>query len=388
MESFSTPIQKFIDSWNKYTWAKPSDIELVMVLARDMEPKLSAIRSHFSKLPDYAFENMVLYYLKAKMFAERNPDYYERKAYERLTQFRADAEKAFWEIQQKKLFNAQCPWRADKVKLKGIKLTVDFNYWEDRIEHCPAIEPVTREEVDLYIRYLSSTNCNAGQFRKYYRYQDYDEWKRDDEAEDKNGNLSAWFEFYDTYMGTGHLLRLPDVRFELEMHYYHYEAERKKTQEPSTPATPPNLFVKNPTYHFIDPENKPIFAQLASKMEEPEIALLFKEWARQIEDKYLRHDKSEMQTMIDLIMSGADRPVPIKAHYNFREAVINAAFDYKHERMAEHMHDVYEDYLFRREMGIVSEMKPPLTPEEAHKYYAKHILNGREAAGEPRNLNF
>lgn len=373
--------------------AKTEQMEMVHHLARQLEGKLDGIRAHFSHLPDYAIDDLIVYYLRTRISAESHPEFYERKAIERITQFRPDAEKAFWEIQQKKLFNAQCLWRADKVKLKGISVTLDFNYWEDRIENCPAIPPVTQAEVDLYVRYLRSPDCNAGQFRKYFNYQGYDQWKRDDQSETKNDGLPRWFEFYDTYMGTGSMLRLPDVRFELEMYYFHYQnrfhkkvAETKKQQAQENPLSHPT---PPPTIHqYPNVQNKNLHLMVAEAFEEPEILNLFREWVATSDDRYLAAEKEDMNTVIDLILRNADRPVPIKAHYNFREAVIRAAFNYKHERMAEHMQSVYEDYLFRMETGIGYEMKPPLTPAEENHHYIQHILDGRQLAGETRDLNF
>ncbi len=33
-------------------------------------------------------------------------------------------------IQQKKFFNLQCLWRAEKIKLEGFKICYDFDYWQ------------------------------------------------------------------------------------------------------------------------------------------------------------------------------------------------------------------------------------------------------------------
>ena len=53
------------------------------------------------------------------------------------------AEKGLWEIQQKKLFIKQCLWRAEKIELPDIKISYDFQYWEQNIKNCPFLEPVT-----------------------------------------------------------------------------------------------------------------------------------------------------------------------------------------------------------------------------------------------------
>ncbi|HEX2983457.1 MAG TPA: hypothetical protein VHO28_07930, partial [Ignavibacteriales bacterium] len=44
------------------------------------------------------------------------------------------AELRLWEIQQKKLFNLQCQWRAGMISLPEIETSYDFKYWEKNIE--------------------------------------------------------------------------------------------------------------------------------------------------------------------------------------------------------------------------------------------------------------
>ena len=57
-------------------------------------------------------------------------------------------------IQQKKLFDKQCQWRAETFTHPAIETTSDFNYWEKNILNCPFIDPITEEDVALYIEFL------------------------------------------------------------------------------------------------------------------------------------------------------------------------------------------------------------------------------------------
>src|ERR1041384_1540012 len=74
-----------------------------------------------------------------------------------------DATSRLKEIQQKKLFDIQCQWRAEKIKIPGVRITCDFYYWEENIFNCPFISPVSSQDFDLYMQYLQSSNFEKEQ---------------------------------------------------------------------------------------------------------------------------------------------------------------------------------------------------------------------------------
>ena len=53
------------------------------------------------------------------------------------------------QIQQKKLFDLQCLWRAGNIDLEGVLISNDFSRWERDVMNCPFIPPITPQEVDL-----------------------------------------------------------------------------------------------------------------------------------------------------------------------------------------------------------------------------------------------
>ena len=50
-------------------------------------------------------------------------------------------------IQHKKLFDKQCLWRAEKIKIDGLQLCCEFLQWENNILNCPFIDPVSEEDL-------------------------------------------------------------------------------------------------------------------------------------------------------------------------------------------------------------------------------------------------
>ncbi|MEI8203567.1 MAG: hypothetical protein WCH34_11175 [Bacteroidota bacterium] len=126
--------------------------------------------------------------------------------------------KALEEIQQKKLFNAQCLWRAEKIKLKGIDICEDFMYWEYRILWCPSIPLIEQHELDFYIRYLRESSLEE-EFDKRGEYQSYEHIKNAFLKKEEEYCYSPWYRFYDKEFGTHSLFELPNIREEKEDFY-------------------------------------------------------------------------------------------------------------------------------------------------------------------------
>ncbi|MDO7877400.1 hypothetical protein Q5H93_21850 [Hymenobacter sp. ASUV-10] len=66
-----------------------------------------------------------------------------------------------WQIQQRKLFVQQCQWRADALDLRaeGIETAADFGSWGHRIHECAWLPPITKAEVEEYLAYLETEDC-------------------------------------------------------------------------------------------------------------------------------------------------------------------------------------------------------------------------------------
>jgi len=143
---------------------------------------------------------------------------------------------ALIEIQQKKLFNAQCLWRAEKIKLPGIGICYDFRYWEDHIFACHDIPPITEAEIDLYTCYLKETPCNEP-FDELKNYQDYEEFvNQKNEAGDAFWD-NPWYSYYDSKEGTESYFGLTDIRSDKEEKYmdiYRKDYNEKHRQEIET----------------------------------------------------------------------------------------------------------------------------------------------------------
>ena len=176
-----------------------------------------------------------------------------------------EATERLWEIQQRKLFELQCRWRAEEVRLpaRHVELSQDFETWGARIERCSLVTPISAAEVDDYLAYLLSDACTDAHddFARPRDWQDYNRCRRylllqaegqnprqvqrdavNNPGEGMSGlaamlddfflSYPAWYAHCDAQAGPPNLvLYLPDHRGEKEA-YYLYLGQTGKLPDP------------------------------------------------------------------------------------------------------------------------------------------------------------
>lgn len=197
------------------------------------------------------------------------------------TEVQERAQTRLWDIQQKKLFDLQCRWRAGLFQHPDLHVTDQFDYWGRHPDRCPFLPPITPEELALYLDYLNQPDCpegNWGRSRRTPLWQDYhhlrseyypdelallppdshvftasennfDDDDLDDLDEDDDDDFDekekdaapaypAWYRFYDQHHGTGHLRHLPNVRGLRQQHYQHLHLTNGWRNPPAAPPAP------------------------------------------------------------------------------------------------------------------------------------------------------
>jgi len=380
-------LKSFSDFFDKKKQEVTSDQQLVDAIKKDLEALYPKIRQFYSAYSESSVQSLVNHYAHLKYRFIKSADYYRRTAENQLLEYRPQAEECFWQIQQKKLFNLQCQWRAGSITLPGIDTTFDFMKWEHDIAHCPCLPPVTQDEVDLYIRYLHSPNCDVGGPRLLYNWQDYNTYKSSYQKEEED-ILPSWYSFYDTYMGTTALLSLPDVKSEKEQFYRRLLAQRKKEEQikAGTYKEPPPYVPPKPFLNYFDQKTLVRFVREFETSENQELFFNFQHvnYQPSREDEYLNE---RLETILHTILYKAKEHIPVEAHDDWRQAVIRAAEAYERKKIAEALPSVFEEYCFRLEAGITL---PPLekNPYDWVDQFKQEILDGRAANGEPRDFNY
>ena len=93
-----------------------------------------------------------------------------------------EATERLWEIQQRKLFELQCRWRAGEVALPTdqVELTDDFELLAADIERCRLVPAIAAAEVEDYVAFLLSDDCTdaGGSLFRPHDWQNYPRYRR------------------------------------------------------------------------------------------------------------------------------------------------------------------------------------------------------------------
>ena len=285
-----------------------------------------------------------------------------------------------WQIQQRKLFNLQCEWRAGLITLPDVRTTWDFHYWGLMIQRCPFLSPISYGEYDLFQQYIMSNNYEDEHYY-YIDWQEYDQLKECNDESDSGPEYPEWYAYYELYREGANWRMMSNVRGEKEDTYLRlYREERDKGKPPIhyTPMDP------RPQLSPYDHKTMEEFVRL---FETPEMLRCLQAYWRHKE----MTDDEELEHAI-LTLKCASSPIPMEPHDNWRDAILAAA------RYARQVNDsqackwAYTDYLRRQELGLPYEItldKESLENEEKWRNdKADKVRRGRVLNGEPDDWNF
>ncbi|HEY4786700.1 MAG TPA: hypothetical protein VIH57_11650 [Bacteroidales bacterium] len=325
---------------------------------------------------------------KAKL-AEHYEYYVEASTQTKEVKYREETESMLNLIRQKKLFNLQLEWRADKIKINEIRVAYDFEFWGQHIDSCPFIPRITEAEISVMQQFLRSENYEEVY---WYELQNYEFVMEKDET-GSFVNMPEWFEFYDGIMGTGSLLLLPDIRGKKEEYYMEKaREERAKMKKDEPPKDPPAPYIAPPPTLIGTAEEKAKFAGFFEK--DKHFIELFKFWQAQCTPVIGNNDidRSEIDEAIDLLEE-ADYKVIMPGGLNWREAIVLCARQYMNNIIANELPAVYDEYLMLTDLGISKgpsqeEIEEIYLKENIASFFLEGIKKGRKACGEPEDFNF
>ena len=310
-----------------------------------------------------------------KEWNESDATEWEDNAFERLQ-----------EIQQKKLFDIQCQWRAEKLTLHEIIICMDFKYWENNVMNCPFIAPVTEEEINIYMQYLESFNFEDEQ-GWFESWQDYHGIKEAYETDNANRNFPEWYDFYNGRKGTGVYLQFPDLRGMKEDKYIALWREEKNRLDEANKIIQPPAETR-PHLTNWPHSQVPWFVET---FEDKKTQAYFKVYGG---NKFDDDDDDFEDTFgedIDNIthyLEKAREIIPVQAWFDYREALSRAYRKYECRKIAEAMPAAYQRYMMYVTTGMQFNGEPWDNWKKNHDDWINIILRGRELCGEPRDLDF
>jgi hypothetical protein len=339
-------------------------------------------------------ESFLMNYAERKAYlAEHYESYTEIPKYAKEIKFKDKTDGIFQFIRQKKLFNMQLQWRAEQITIKEVKMAYDFSFWGKHIETCPFIPAVTEDEISAMKEFLKNNYVwDENGFWSYYQYQDYRHLMEKNEQDDFV-NMPDWYKFYDTMMGTGFLLLLPDIRGRKEEYYIEisHEEERRKMEEKAKQNPPPANVISAP-HIFASPGEMYSFAKLCEK--DTYFVDLFEVWKHACEPSKTAHRISDERIEQAIwMLQEAEIPVIMPGGLEWRDAILLCANQYQNAVISENLDVVLEEYQMFSELGISKGLSSDEIREEYNKfgllqYIAQSILRGRELCGEPMDFNF
>jgi len=293
------------------------------------------------------------------------------------------------QILQKKLFDAQCLWRAEQVVFDQVAVTDDFRYLEANVRACPFIEPITEADLELYGHYLQSSNFELDQY-PVVGWQDHHEIVgayRSDE-----GHVPAWYEFHNGRTGLGVYMTLPDIRLPKERLYQNlwYDTvreakgkEKRANDGAKAPVVSTLPDVPGALTPLVDCHRDDWMKWFVDTFEDEQTKKVFKS-VKGIRNS--QHYDRWLESNL-MLLSRADRTVPMEGWYDWKEAIHRAADSYSRIRIAETLHEAFEQYRLHIDMGLGFELSSA-PPYEQEAGYRKIILDGRELNGDPRDFDF
>ena len=343
-------------------------------------------KEYFRNYSEHSVESFVKSYASRKLQLVHFYDFYANAYHEKeITElsFQKKAEDMLSLILQKKLFNMQLLWRAGQLEIDEIAITYDFQFWEKYILSCPFIPTISKHEVDMMKEYLLLFDENDEVEDHYLQWQDYDSLT-EKEANSLMEEMPEWYEFYDSRMGTGTLLLLPNHKGIKENFYLGICRQEHRENNPPPVYTEPAPYLYGFIKDHID------FAKCFET--DKYFKALFKYY------NYYQEKENRDPNYDDLIeavrfLLKADRPVYCHSHLTWDKAIVVAAKEYRNTKIVESLDFVYEEYLMMKELGFSKdkspeELKTEYDKDEIARIYRKNILKGRVLNGEPEDFNY
>lgn len=295
----------------------------------------------------------------------------------------------------KKLFDIHCAWRSEKIKIEGVNFAYLFDIWESDIFSCPFIEPVTQEDIDLFIRFLHKCPIELS-YLGYCEGQDYEDIKAYYVDGSKSPRIedcyvNSWYDFHCQETGMDlFLIASSDLRGPKEEFYADLgrEEERAKAKQESKPSVSThNQEETLPDIEFYDEKFLDNFVKRFDTKDSYRRYSEKKTWMK----PFLDNKTAEIEEDLGLLYR-AKRLVPMDHNEDWRDGVKYAVERYKREMIIDILPLAMKAYKDHLETGVplphLDQEDQELFRNNMIKIFENQILRGRELNGEPRDFNF
>lgn len=343
-------------------------------------------RAYFANYRPDSIENFIKTYVSRKVHLIQCYQFYSDEYHEKeLTElnYQKQAEQMLELILQKKLFNMQLRWRAGQLEIDGIDMSHDFEFWAKHIFACTFVPTITSHELELMKEYLLRFDEDDEVDERYISWQDYDLLTQKDEHGDME-NMSDWYDFYDSRMGTRMLLLLPNHKGTMEDFYLNLSRKPAGAVNPpvNTPEPLPSLYSWGTD----------IFGFAEHFEKDKYFSALFKYCKYYDEKEKRRPNFEDLKETIEYLQT-ADRPIYMKSDLTWDKALMAAAKEYRNTKIVEALAFAFDEYLMMKELGFSKDKSPEEIMKEYNNDYIvqlfrEKILEGRVLNGEPKDFKY
>ena len=369
--------------------------EKTAVACKEELLKNEKVKQMYVDFSKHSVDSFVEYYTGKKVQTLEWGDKYIEWRNKRIEDWLEKGVKKLREIQQKKLFDLQCQWRANKIKLKGIALTTDFLEWEMDVFNCPFLPAITDDELQMYMDYLNSDEFYEKPMFDFSFWQHYD-WIKDAYNNEESEHIyPPWYAFYDSRKGSSVFLSFPDIRGEKERFYYslgkdEYDRVNAKKIKQQVEVHKQKVASRD-TRQDLNCLQQGLIEWFVEKYEDEATKEVFNISGR----RFIDEDKDELNINDwpqKQMLEAAEGNVPMKEWRDWKEAISITAWNHSKKRIAESLPEAYEQYKLMEEMGwggndIFSQMME-MGNKQIKEENIRLIKRGRVLNGESGDLDF
>ena len=307
--------------------------------------QIKKVREWLEEYEERDVDSIISYYEESKEVTENVKKHYRNR---RLHEQQAAEDSMLLCLQailHKKLFNAQCLWRAHQLELP-LKNTWSIDKYGNNLFEATFLEPITQEELDTFIDYYLSDDYEpfdshiAQSHEKLVAYALGQKYHTPFEAFDHifnpNPHYPHWYRWYDRHFGTVDQVKLPDHRKEAEQALIHAYKKSREIDLSGLIEGFQNIDMKK-TLVPMHPE----FMAFAEHIKDYRMRTFFKTQTEHMHEEKTEEGISWITYLEDMLY----QKIPISAADDWRDAVCDAGFRHLQQNTVKQLHKYYDQYL-------------------------------------------
>ena len=350
--------------------------------------ELKEVREWLREYSEHDVDSIISYYEESKGVEEKLKKYYRNRLLHEQQEAEDSVLLCLQAILHKKLFNAQCLWRADELELP-LKSTWSIDKYSHNLFEATFLEPITQEELDTFIAYYLSDEYEpfdeliAQNHEKLLACALGHEYHTPIEAFDRflypDPHYPHWYAWYDRHFGTGDLMKLTDYRIEDEQVLINAYNKSRGIDLSGLVEGFQNMDMSK----TLAPMHSHFLA-FAEHIKDYRMRTFFKTQTEQEHERKTEDGNMWINYLEDMLY----QKIPISAADDWRDAVCDAGFGHLQQNTGKQLPKHYDQYLRDPDFRTRHfNEKKWLSDESSEDEWLKMFKEGREYLEQHRKDN-